>query len=290
VQRAFALAVRRFSAAMAQFAQTERTLADFRYSKETRRDMPERLARAVLQFADDIGRLHTPLAVLVALQNVSHGSAGVEVLGAWAMPRYFKDEITDWQEGQNLFFHPDVPRSFWPEYLKQFTGYGYSTLTLKARRTSVPFTFAEAERDECANQASWIFRFLRSYNIRDGLYCSYRAWAVVFISNKPLGLRLSHRTFLAAAAQVAIGRIEEMVNSRPKGRRGKKVDTFNMTARELEVLQQRALLGGNAAIAKALDISVETVDVHLRSARKKMKVKDTAIALLEVYKRGLIEY
>jgi DNA-binding CsgD family transcriptional regulator len=39
-----------------------------------------------------------------------------------------------------------------------------------------------------------------------------------------------------------------------------------------------------------LDISVRTVEVHLRSARKKMKVEDTAIALLEAYKRGLIEY
>ena len=55
-------------------------------------------------------------------------------------------------------------------------------------------------------------------------------------------------------------------------------------------MQQRALLGSNAAIAKALDISIQTVDVHLRSARKKLKIEDTAIALLEAYKRGLIEY
>ena len=252
--------------------------------------MPERLARAVQQFADDVGQLHTPLAVLVALQNVSHCTVGVEVLGAWAMPRYFKDEITDWREGENLFFHPDVRRSFWPDYLKQFAEHGYSTLTLKARRSSVPFTFAEAERCESISQASWIFGFLRSYNIFDGLYCTYRAWAVVFISSNLLALRLSQRTFLAAAARAAIGRIEEIMNSRRKRRRGKKIDTFDMTARELEVLQQRALLGSNAAIAKALDISVQTVDVHLRSARKKMKVEDTAIALLEAYKPGLIEY
>ena len=45
--------------------------------------MPEGLARAVQQFTDDVGRLHTPLAVLVALQNVSHRMLGVEVLGAW---------------------------------------------------------------------------------------------------------------------------------------------------------------------------------------------------------------
>jgi hypothetical protein len=68
--------------------------------KETWRDMPERLARAVQQFADDIGRLHTPLAVLVALQNVSHSALGVEVLGAWTLLRYFKDQITDWREGE----------------------------------------------------------------------------------------------------------------------------------------------------------------------------------------------
>jgi DNA-binding CsgD family transcriptional regulator len=165
-----------------------------------------------------------------------------------------------------------------------------STLTLKARQTSVPFTFAEAERDESVSQASWMFRFLRSYNIRNGLYCTYRAWAVVFISTKLLALRLSQRTFLAAAAQVAIGRIEEIMNSRRKRRGGKKVDAFDLTARELEVLQQRALLGSNAAIGKALDISVHTVDGHLRSARKKIKVEDTAVALLEFYKRGLIEY
>jgi hypothetical protein len=60
--------------------------------------------RAVQRFADDVGRLHTPLAVLVALQNVSYCTVGVEVLGAWAMPRYFKDEITYWREGENLFF------------------------------------------------------------------------------------------------------------------------------------------------------------------------------------------
>jgi DNA-binding CsgD family transcriptional regulator len=254
------------------------------------RGMPERLAGGVQQFADGVGRLQTPLAVLVALQKVSHCTLGIDVLGAWILPRYFKDEIIDWREGENLFFHPDVPRSFWPDYLKQYAEHGYSALTLKARRSSVPFTFAEAEHDGSGSQAGWIFGFMRGYNIRDGLYCTYRAWAVVFISSKLLALPLSQRTFLAAAAQAAISRIEEIVNSRRKRRRGKKVDTFDMTARELEVLQQRALLGSNAAIAKTLDISIQTVDVHLRSVRKKLKVADTAIALLEAYKRGLIDY
>jgi len=212
------------------------------------------------------------------------------VLGAWILARNLKDDqITDSREGENIFFHPDVPRSFWPEYLKQYTEHGYSALTLKAQRTSIPFTFAEAD-DDSGSQASWIFDFFRRYNMRDGLCCTYRAWAVAFISTKLLALPLSQRAFLAAAAQAAIGRIENIVKSRRKGRREKKVDTFDLTARELEVLQQRAFLGCNAAISKALDISIQTVDVHLRNARKKLKVEDTAIALLEAYKRGLIEY
>src|SRR6516165_2265433 len=252
--------------------------------------MLERLARAVQQFADDVGRLHTPLAVLVALQNVSHCTLGVEVLGAWILARNLKeDQITDSREGENIFFHPDVPRSFWPEYLKQYTEHGYTALTLKAQRTSIPFTFAEAEHDDSGSPANWIFSFLHSYAAHDGLYCTYREWAVVFISTKLLALRPSQRAFLAAAAQAAIGRIEDIVKSRRKGRREKKVDTFDLTARELEVLQQRAFLGCNAAISKTLDISIQTVDVHLRNARKKLKVEDTAIALLEAYKRGLIE-
>ena len=55
----------------------------------------------------------------------------------------------------------------------------------------MPFTFAEAERDGSGGKANWIFGFLRSYNMRDGLYCTYSAWAVVFTSPKLLALRLS---------------------------------------------------------------------------------------------------
>ena len=65
--------------------------------------MPKRLARAVQLFADDVGRLHTPLAVLVALQNVSLYTLGVQVLGAWTLPHYFKDEITDWGGRKPIF-------------------------------------------------------------------------------------------------------------------------------------------------------------------------------------------
>jgi DNA-binding NarL/FixJ family response regulator len=73
-------------------------------------------------------------------------------------------------------------------------------------------------------------------------------------------------------------------------RRNAKTAEADLTPRELDVLQHRALRSSNAAVAKELEISVDTVEVHLRSIRKKLKVDDTAIALLEAYKRGLIEY
>jgi DNA-binding CsgD family transcriptional regulator len=80
-----------------------------------------------------------------------------------------------------------------------------------------------------------------------------------------------------------------MVKAQGLSRRRNGKDT-NLTPRELDVLQQRALRSTNAAVAKELDITVDTVEVHLRSIRKKLRVDDTGIALLEAYKRGLIEY
>ena len=67
-----------------------------------------------------------------------------------------------------------VPRSFWPDYLKRYAEHGYSALTLKAWRTSVPFTFAEAEHDNSGSQASWIFDFFRRYDNTAGLLGSAR--------------------------------------------------------------------------------------------------------------------
>jgi DNA-binding CsgD family transcriptional regulator len=251
--------------------------------------MPERLAHAALQFADDVTRLQTPNAVLVALQNMSRSTVGINVMGTWHLPRYFENNIDTWRDGEMLFLHPDVPDDYWPSYQKQFAIHGFSALALKARSCSTPFTFAEAETETKARKArNWIFDFCRSYDIRDGLYCTYGEWAVVFISTKLLALRPFQRAFLAVAGQAAVGRIEAIVKT-PRRRRKKSTKT-DLTPRELEVVQQRALLGCNAAIAKSLNICLETVDVHLHSARKKLKTDDTAIALLEAYKRGLIDY
>jgi DNA-binding NarL/FixJ family response regulator len=55
-----------------------------------------------------------------------------------------------------------------------------------------------------------------------------------------------------------------------------------LTPRELDVLQQRALLGRNAAVAKELNISVETVETHLRSIRKSCRLTIPQLRFLKL--------
>ncbi len=246
------------------------------------------ISQATLKFTDDAAALCSPVAVLVALQNLSRNALGIGVLGTWSLPRYIKERVEPREIGVNLWLHPDIPADYWPRYQEKFAANGLSVLALRARAASTPFTFAEAGRD-ARQTGNWVFGFMHSLGIRDGLYCVYRNWSLVFISPSFLALSPANRTFLAAAGQIAVGRIEQMVKAQGRSRRrnGKEAD---LTPRELEVLQQRALRSSNAAVAKELNVSVETVDVHLRSIRKKLQVDDTAIALLEAYKRGLIEY
>ena len=251
--------------------------------------MPD-ISQATLKFADDISKRYTPVAVLVALQNLSRATVGLSVLGAWSLPRYIKERVEPRQIGVNLWLHPDIPADYWPRYQEKFAAHGLSVLALRARVASVPFTFAEVEKEIRERQtSSWVFDFMRSLGVRDGLYCVYRNWSLVFISATLLALSPANRAFLGAAGQIAVGRIEQIIKAKRRHRRENRKGT-DLTTRELDVLQQRALRSSNADVAKELKISIETVDAHLRSIRRKLSVGDTAIALLEAYKRGLIEY
>ena len=185
---------------------------------------------------------------------------------------------------RNLFFHPDIPKQYWPAYKELQARHGYSALALRARRSSTPFTLAEAAMDP-ELKGNWIFEHMRGYGFRDGLYCVYATWAVVYRSSKLLALSPIERAFLSAVAQMAIEQFEKTHPAAEPVRRD-----YRLTQREIAVLQHRALNSTNEAIGAKLKISAETVEVHLRNIRKKMGVGDTAIALLEGYKHGLIVY
>ncbi|WP_425475619.1 LuxR C-terminal-related transcriptional regulator [Nocardioides tweenelious] len=61
-----------------------------------------------------------------------------------------------------------------------------------------------------------------------------------------------------------------------------------LTARELEVLQQLALGGGNADLARALFVSENTVKTHLASIYRKLEVDRRVDALRAARSRGLV--
>lgn len=67
------------------------------------------ISQATLKFADDVVRLRTPVAVLVALQNLSRSTVGIGVLGAWSLPRYIRERVEQRQMGVNLWLHPESP-------------------------------------------------------------------------------------------------------------------------------------------------------------------------------------
>jgi DNA-binding CsgD family transcriptional regulator len=234
-------------------------------------------------------RCRSPSAVLIALADYAD-QFGIAVLGAWDMPRYFREPIKMWRSGETIFFHPGVAAGFWSGYQLEFAKHGFSALSLRGRDASVPFTMAEAARDikkrrPC--EADWIFEYFRSHNFRDCLYCTFRKWAVVYVSATLLALTPATRHLLAAAGMAATGRIESLLGQaipyRRKARR-----SGPLTEREQQILQHRAVMG-NAAIAKLLGLSVATVDTHLQSARAKLKATDTTLAVTEALRRGLIE-
>ena len=242
---------------------------------------------AVQAFAARAGRLSTPLSVLDALGELSEPIFGVQPLCAWYLTRGFAGQEATWRPGETLFLGRAAPRGFFDRYCEAYRQNGYSFMSLKARQVSLPFTFAEAEKEAKKQRACnrWVFDFMRSYGISDGLYCPLRRWGTVFFAAQLLALSPIDRILLAAVMQIAIGRIEQL--AMPSRRKGK---TPSLTQREREVLQQLAIHGEQAAAAEVLGITVAGVDAHLRSVRKKLAVKTTSQALLTAFKFGLIEY
>ena len=240
-----------------------------------------RLANAALQFGADVMKLREPDNILIGLRNVSQLVA-INVLGAWNLPSYFKGQVADLTIDRNLFFHPDTPKDYWPDYQAQQTASGYSALALKARRSSTPFTITEAEMDAEA-KGNWVFDHCRKFGFRDGLYCVYANWAVVYCSGKLVVLKSDRARFPRRHRANGDRTTRKIHPSREPPR----LD-YHLTPREIAVLQHRALNSTNEAIGARLKISAETVEVHLKHIRKKMGVDDTAIALLEAYKHGLI--
>ena len=247
----------------------------------------DHLADRVRGFAGRVDRLRSPAAVLDGLHDVGR-PLGLKPLGIWDLPRIFHRPEWPWKLDKTIFIYRGAPKGFIEHHRALYGKNGYSVMTLRARQTSAPFTFSEAETDAKANgsRKRWVFNFMRSYGFNDGLYCSLRGWTCIFVSAQLLALSRGDRAMLSVAAMCAVSRIEDMVLRPRKGAKKSRL----LTARERDVLQQLAILGNNAAVAEALGISRNSVNEHLGHAREKLKVQSTAQALLSAYKFRLIEY
>jgi DNA-binding CsgD family transcriptional regulator len=163
---------------------------------------------------------------------------------------------------------------------------GWDAISRKAARATTPFTFAEVGQEIKSGRGSWIFEFLRSFDIVDGLFCPLGRWSLVYHSPRLLALSPATRWQLIDAAHVAVGRMDMLVKTKGREPSIKPL----LTAREAEVLQERSRLHTSIAVARELNISKKTVDELLQRARRKLGAPNIAIALLEAYKRGLITY
>jgi DNA-binding CsgD family transcriptional regulator len=239
-----------------------------------------------MNFVTRIERYRSPAAVLDALRDVTRHN-GVTIVAAWHLPESFFHQERTWKLDRTVFVRGNGGPIFAEHYRDQYLKNGPSFMSLKGWRTSAPFTFAEAEKEAKARRApgQWVFGFMRTHKLHDGLYCTFRRWACILGSTQLLALSRFERATLWGAAQFAVGRIEDIMPP-PKDRKG----ALPLTEREREVLQHIALLGDTASVAKYLKITRGAVDAHLTRARRKLKVDTTLQAALTAYKNGWIEF
>jgi DNA-binding NarL/FixJ family response regulator len=82
------------------------------------------------------------------------------------------------------------------------------------------------------------------------------------------------------------------LNLKPKNRtlfKDSFVDKYNLTERELEILEMIALSNSSKNIAEKLNISILTVQTHRRNLKKKLFAQDTADLVRFALKNGIIK-
>lgn len=92
----------------------------------------------------------------------------------------------------------------------------------------------------------------------------------------------------AAAAYEALTRVPQRPVAVGRVRHADGDGRLQLTSRELEVLQQLALGGGNADVARALFVSENTVKTHLASIYRKLDVERRVDALRVARSHGLV--
>ena len=234
-----------------------------------------------VQFCLDVQDRRTPSEVLEALDPIG-GYRGVRVFSCWMIPPRSTD-VDFWQVGQTIFYGSSFKE--WPQYLEEYTSsmmrFGPSALNIYARRAGYAFTVTEAMRDlRLTGEQHWIFNLLRRFGVRDGLFCPYRNWMVFYSSPAVLSLRPKARGLLFMAGGAAVGRMGELVKRPTSSKSSKPL----LGERQLQILRLASYDKQPKEIAEHMQISVNTVNHHLKRIYRKLGVHTLAGAVAKAFR------
>jgi len=240
-------------------------------------------ASAASRFAKDVQQIEKPAAVLTALQDAIPPN-DVRVGAAWYLAKSYTDHAAV-IPGKTLFVHDSLPLvALWSDYVDSVRSNGAASIFALGRSKSAPFTLTEAMRQlQLAGDEDWIVHLFRRHNIRDGLYCPFRRWALTFWSPQLLDLQPDARAMLFTFAGLAIGRIDALVWKPEKFEANTR-----LSERELSVLRLISNGHSNAEVAAHLKIGPETVKHHIKRVMRKLKARDRAQAVASAIRQGLM--
>jgi hypothetical protein len=145
--------------------------------------LPHRAIATAMNFAVEVERLRKPMELLDVLDRYAAAIASVNVFCVWQ----WSNNLDDYVVGKSVFYHRTVPPTFMNEFLALRQEHGPSIVVRKIWNNAGPFTFTEALREMRPTGADrWIFDLCVRYGMRDGLYCCYGRWIVLFASKKIL--------------------------------------------------------------------------------------------------------
>jgi DNA-binding CsgD family transcriptional regulator len=182
-----------------------------------------------------------------------------------------------------MFFPSSAPLAFKSELTSAVFAQGPSPIARYAQTGHpAPFTFTEAMRVlQPTGKDRWIFDLYNDYRFRDGLYCPFGPWIVVFGSDHVLKLDNETRMALAASGHMAVLRLKEMTPApSPTG--------VKLSPREKVVLAHLADGWTVSEIADRMALSEPSVRTFVRRATKKLNASSQLHAVSIAIRSRLI--
>ncbi|MER8187765.1 response regulator transcription factor [Kitasatospora sp. NPDC094015] len=134
---------------------------------------------------------------------------------------------------------------------------------------------------------------LSTFDLDEYVVGALRAGAYGFLpkDSSPEDLGVAIRTVHAGEAAVAPRLLTRLISTyvrAPRGARPATTEAAGLTPREVEVWHLMATGLDNAAIARALELSLSTVKNHITGLFDKLAVRDRAQAVIAAYESGLV--